>query len=434
MKKFLSVICLLLTLCMVLPACGGDPVETDLVDPGEVTEVPETESETEAEAEETEPEEEIYMERTYTMKDAEGLFNPLGRTAMVGTSLTVDWTGAGAAFSAECKGDFKMTFNAGSTSNYLRIEVDGVITKNFKPDKGTKTYAIAKDLKEGIHNIRVVSEAGYGTWNCSEIVSVTLTGKLLEEKPKDVYIEFIGASTEAGSGTMGGHNDAYTYDVHSATHSYTYRTAVAMDADYSIVARGGIGLLKKNGKHSMNTLYFLQNGYRNDTEYGFERKPDIICTSLPGGNDRSQGEEALYEAFVPFLKHLQRSHGIRYKEVTADDDYTFERDGKYYYFGHDIIEGRIRETPCPPYMENDHRNQFESWKKTGGMVAAFFGHDHVNDFRINVDGINLYQTLGAGYCTYGKERGGRLIILDENNPTEIYTESLEVERITDLDI
>lgn len=117
-------------------------------------------------------------------------------------------------------------------------------------------------------------------------------------------------------------------------------------------------------------------------------------------------------------------------EVTADDDYTFERDGRYYKMGHKILSGRIREVPCPPYTGNNHRRQFESWKKTGDIVAAFFGHDHVNDFHINIDGIDLYQTLGAGYCTYGKERGGRLIVLDENNPKEIYTESIEIERIT----
>lgn len=120
--------------------------------------------------------------------------------------------------------------------------------------------------------------------------------------------------------------------------------------------------------------------------------------------------------------------------VTADDDYTFERDGKYYKFGHEIIEGRIRETPCPPSLENNHREQFESWKKCGDIVAAFFGHDHVNDFHIKIDGINIYQTLGAGYFTYGKERGGRLIVLDENNPNNIYSESIEIERITTTEI
>ena len=38
--------------------------------------------------------------------------------------------------------------------------------------------------------------------------------------------------------------------------------------------------------------------------------------------------------------------------------------------------------------------------------------------------IDLVQTIGAGYHTYGGERGDRLIILDENvqykSETEIY--------------
>lgn len=147
---------------------------------------------------------------------------------------------------------------------------------------------------------------------------------------------------------------------------------------------------------------------------------------------KANGGEPLPAILFQHMPVQQEHDGFR--EVTADDDYNFERDGKYFKFGHEIIEGRIRECPCPPNLENDHRRQFESWKKTGDIVAAFFGHDHVNDFHINIDGINLYQTLGAGYFSYGKERGGRLIILDENNPREIYSESFEIERITDTEI
>lgn len=94
-----------------------------------------------------------------------------------------------------------------------------------------------------------------------------------------------------------------------------------------------------------------------------------------------------------------------------------------------ISEGLVREAPCPPETE---RSQFESWKKMGDIVAAFFGHDHVNTFVAEVEGIKLIQTLGAGYHTYGKERGGRLIVLHENS-TEIDTQTLVVERITETD-
>ena len=119
-----------------------------------------------------------------------------------------------------------------------------------------------------------------------------------------------------------------------------------------------------------------------------------------------------------------------YKEVSAEDEYTFSRDGNYYVLGNEILEGRVREVPCPPNTNVDYSGQLKSWKKTGDIFAAFFGHDHINDFRMNVEGIDLYQTIGAGYFTYGAERGGRLIVLDENNIREIETESIEIPRIT----
>ncbi|MBE6748357.1 MAG: tetratricopeptide repeat protein [Ruminococcaceae bacterium] len=121
------------------------------------------------------------------------------------------------------------------------------------------------------------------------------------------------------------------------------------------------------------------------------------------------------------------------QEVTEIGENVVEKDGKFYSYGEKLISGRLREFPCPPFMKQDHTAQFKSWKKMGDIKAAFFGHDHVNDFHIKVDGISLYQTLGCGYFTYGKERGGRLIVLDENNPEIIETKTLEVERITTTD-
>ena len=146
----------------------------------------------------------------------------------------------------------------------------------------------------------------------------------------------------------------------------------------------------------------------------------------------ANGGESVPAILFQHIPVQQELYG--YAEVTENDDYTFSRDGRYYKLGHKIQEGRVRETPCPPYMENDHTNQFESWKKTGDIFAAFFGHDHINDFRMSVDGIDLYQTIGAGYFTYGLEHGGRLIVLDENNPRKLYTETIEIPRITDTEI
>ena len=281
MKKFLSALCLVLSVCMLLPACGG-PVSTETdseTDAATETQAP-TETETETE-EETESYEEIYMERTYTMADAEGLYNPLGRVAKKGTGITVDWTGAGAAFSAECKGDFSITFNAGSNSIYLRVEVDGTITKNFKVNKGTGTYVIAAGLEEGLHNIRIVSESGYGRWNSSELLSVTLTGKLLKEKPKDIYIEVIGDSITHGAG-LSSMLDGNGKNMNDGTLTYAYVAIDQLDVDYSIMANGGMGFaFAADMENLVNLRYMLQCDKREDgAPYVPVRTPDLIVINL----------------------------------------------------------------------------------------------------------------------------------------------------------
>ncbi len=210
------------------------------------------------------------------------------------------------------------------------------------------------------------------------------------------------------------------------------------DADVYGCGNCCVTIKSSNGKKDAFAIWLIDsNDYQRNSEGGlsydcvhddqidwYEKRAEEL--------KKANGDSPLPSILFQHMPVQQENDG--FEEVSADDNYTFERDGRYYKFGHEIIEGRIRETPCPPNLENNHRRQFESWKKTGDIVAAFFGHDHVNDFHISIDGISLYQTLGAGYFTYGKERGGRLIVLDENNPAEIYSESFEIERITDTEI
>ncbi|NLP47833.1 MAG: metallophosphoesterase family protein [Clostridiales bacterium] len=82
--------------------------------------------------------------------------------------------------------------------------------------------------------------------------------------------------------------------------------------------------------------------------------------------------------------------------------------------------GHMGEGPCTP----DHNSgQFESWKKQGDVLAAFFGHDHMNDFCGSVDGIMLCQSKCSGFHIYGDglRQGVRMIVLDEDNPADIQT-------------
>ena len=74
----------------------------------------------------------------------------------------------------------------------------------------------------------------------------------------------------------------------------------------------------------------------------------------------------------------------------------------------------MHESPAAPDINN---GEFEAMREKGDVLGIFFGHDHINSFVKNVDGIDLGYTQGAGFNVYGpgKRRGVRVFILDENN-------------------
>lgn len=100
----------------------------------------------------------------------------------------------------------------------------------------------------------------------------------------------------------------------------------------------------------------------------------------------------------------------------------------YRYVLQDGVEGYLGEGPCSPDFNN---GQFASWKKTGDIVAAVFGHDHMNDFCGEVDGIKLMQckTAGFGCYTDGCNGGVRVITLSETEPRKIETKMLRFKEL-----
>ena len=86
----------------------------------------------------------------------------------------------------------------------------------------------------------------------------------------------------------------------------------------------------------------------------------------------------------------------------------------------DGVEGYLGEGPCSPAID---KGQFSSWKKVGDIKAAFFGHDHLNDFTGTVDDIILGQNKTSGFHAYtdGCKATIRMITVDENEPDKINT-------------
>lgn len=96
---------------------------------------------------------------------------------------------------------------------------------------------------------------------------------------------------------------------------------------------------------------------------------------------------------------------------------------KTFYVGKKGTKGYVGEGPCSPEVNS---GQFASWKKVGGILGAFFGHDHLNDFWGTYDGIFMAQHKTAGFRAYtdGCRSCVRLVTIDEKNP-EGFTQELK---------
>lgn len=128
-----------------------------------------------------------------------------------------------------------------------------------------------------------------------------------------------------------------------------------------------------------------------------------------------------------------------FQHIPVPEEYRLLRKAKLYEYpvavrGHNLREkehfvlrdgcsGYLGEGPCAPDFNN---GQFASWKKVGGILAGFFGHDHLNDFSGTVDGIYLAQHKTAGFRAYtdGCHSAVRLVIINENDP-ENFTDELK---------
>lgn len=137
-------------------------------------------------------------------------------------------------------------------------------------------------------------------------------------------------------------------------------------------------------------------------------------------------EKEKYGRVIPavLFQHMPVNQVFDFIEECSESESDYEHNGKFYRAKDGAVKsGKLREKPCPPVED---RSELEAWVECGDIKAAFFGHDHVNSYCFEKDGIELYGTIGCGYETYGMEHGGRIIILREDGT--FTTEIIEIEK------
>lgn len=339
----------------------------------------------------------------------------VGRTYLNDDVLWAAFSGAGAEFIYTGKklditivGDGAST--AGNADNYARVAiyVDGERVIDDMLDEKEKTYTAFESDSEKSVNVQIIklSECAMSTIGIKPI-KLGEGEKIEPAKAKDLKIEFIGDSITCGYGVddpdKEHHFKTSTEDV---TKAYAYKTAQALDADYSMVSISGYGIISgytDSGKKPEQTIpqYYDKLGFSYNKfadslevaglEWNFDNyKPDIVVINL-GTNDMSYAKNELTQAefeegYIEFLKQV-RSHN--------PDSYIF---CTYGVMGNTLI--RNIKNVCDKYSEETGDNKVTFFtlpmqdENKNGIVADWHPSEATHEICAQRAVKTIKETLG----------------------------------------
>ena len=258
----------------------------------------------------------------------------IGRVMPLEDTLWLALSGTGIEFSVTGT-KTSITFVADDTWNgvpenraRVAVYVDGERVADTLLDQPETTVTAFECEGAEPHIVRVIklSESAMSTCGISE---VTVEGEMSPTESKDRLIEFVGDSITCGYGVDDEDRDHHfataTEDV---TRAYAYKTAKALDADYSMVSFSGYGIVsgytatgEKMG-HQLVPDYYEKFGFSYGTYKGAyqpqniawdfsKRQPDLVVVNL-GTNDMSyvldqdDRREEYISGYAEFLKTIRR--------------------------------------------------------------------------------------------------------------------------------
>lgn len=195
-----------------------------------------------------------------------------------------------------------------------------------------------------------------------------------------------------------------------------------------ITGTGNCNLLIKNSKGDKDAfnIWLIDSGDRAPAgrgKYAYVETDQIewyeqASNALKSKNKGNPLPSVLFQHIPVMEEYKLLKKTNRFNPCAVRGNSSHDKD--YYVLDKKVASGYLGEGPCTPDYNN---GQFESWKKQGDIVAAFFGHDHMNDFIGKVDGILLGQCKCSGFHIYGDglRQGVRMITLNENDPRNIET-------------
>lgn len=228
----------------------------------------------------------------------------IGRTYYEDGVRYFSYSGSGIEFSF--KGDYALlnivadAVETQTQNHHARFAIykDGHLLYDEILSEDSKEYYIySSDVKkETTVTLIKLSEAKYSSFGVGKI-GVFAYEKIMPTKPKDIKIEFIGDSITCGYGIDEENiNGSFSTSCENFTKTYAYITAQNLNADYSVVAFSGYGVLSgytSNGVQNKSATiapYYDKSAflsYGRDMPWYFpDFESDVVVINL-GTNDAS---------------------------------------------------------------------------------------------------------------------------------------------------
>ncbi len=250
----------------------------------------------------------------------------IGRSLQEDNKLEVDFGGSGFEFNIKSEGERIRIVCETNEVVYLAAFVDGEL-KDRESAISNNINDLFVDVPAGEHTVRIIrdTQIDRDTTSYFRFLTIETEGKF-GKKPAETenYFEVIGDSIACGDGALGVYQAGKSWknpEDHSAVKSFAYVLSEKLGWDCSIVARGGIGLLRDTSgsqesadktKIPSQDIYPYALGYKGlakqSGEWDFKRRPNFIVIEL-GGNDSTEFEDQWKIEMEGFIKLIREKNG-----------------------------------------------------------------------------------------------------------------------------
>lgn len=250
-----------------------------------------------------------YSCRTVLLTSDPSLWRITGRTYEVNAadgrkSMCFDMGGMGFHFTADCEGDVSLQIsmrtsanNDGKNYQHFLVRVDGEgtdVTVDGSTSEAVRTLPLATGLSKGRHTFEVY-RCNEGYCGVASLIAVELGGwmEAYQAPKRDLKMVFLGDSITVGLGVNAkrGAADEKDNNMHDATKSYAFITGEKLNADFSMVAIGGMNCSTYPGDSSSCYNFYNNYSYMRNPKVTYdnaaETDVDVYVISL-GTNDTNQ--------------------------------------------------------------------------------------------------------------------------------------------------